>query len=123
MSSNHLKSFEQLLKNKKCTQKFREFLESEYSGENLEFYEAVVGFKKSSDQISSAKVIYDTFIAVGSSREVNIDSLTRNAIKEKLESDGFDLEMFDQAQEKIYSLMARDSFPRFLQSSQYKGML
>lgn len=48
--------------------------------------------------------------------QVNLDAETREALLKAMDSVGAD--RFNEAQQRIYSLMAKDSFPRFLRSSQ-----
>ena len=129
---------------------FRHFLESEFSDENLEFYEAVESLaSKQRDlnhQINKSKIdddpiqvqvdsqketpnllkneatrletekIIKTFIITSSPREVNLDACTRNDILNKMERKDLTIGALVNAQIKIYNLMARDSFTRFLKS-------
>lgn len=46
--------------------------------------------------------------------QVNLDAETREALLSVMDSPGVDT--FCMAQQRIYSLMAKDSFPRFLRS-------
>lgn len=50
------------------------------------------------------------------SPQVNLDAETREAVLSVVDS--LCADTFDKAQKRIYSLMAKDSFPRFLRSSQ-----
>lgn len=51
------------------------------------------------------------------SLQVNLDSYTREQTRENLES--VSLSCFELAQCRIYGLMERDSYPRFLRSDLY----
>ena len=130
---------------------FRHFLESEFSDENLEFYEAVENLASKQrdhlNQINEPKIaigdpiitdtssqkqtpnllknevtrsetekIIKTFIITSSPREVNLDACTRNDILNKMERKDLTIGALVNAQIKIYNLMARDSFTRFLKS-------
>lgn len=53
--------------------------------------------------------------------QVNLDFYTRDIISQSLQLPG--PSCFYVAQKKIYSLMENDSFPRFIQSEQYKVLL
>lgn len=53
--------------------------------------------------------------------QVNIDCGTRENITKNISQPS--LTSFDTAQKLIYSLMARDCYPRFLKSDIYQGLL
>ncbi|NXU58948.1 RGS21 protein, partial [Turnix velox] len=103
---------------------FRTFLKSEFSEENVEFWLACEDFKKtkSSTEIASkARKIYSVFIQDDAPKEINIDFHTKSHISQSISEPT--LSCFDDAQRLIYSLMAKDSFPRFLRSEAYKELL
>ncbi|NWT00128.1 RGS21 protein, partial [Mionectes macconnelli] len=103
---------------------FRTFLKSEFSEENVEFWLACEDFKKtkSSTKIASkAQQIYSDFIRADAPKEINIDFHTKNDICQNISEPT--LSCFDDAQRLIYSLMAKDSFPRFLRSEVYKELV
>ncbi|NXH52733.1 RGS21 protein, partial [Rhabdornis inornatus] len=117
-------SVDAVLANKEGLAAFRTFLKSEFSEENVEFWLACEDFKKtkSSTKITSkAQKIYSDFIQANAPKEINIDFHTKNDISQHI------LEptrsCFDAAQSSIYSLMAKDSFPRFLRSDLYKELV
>lgn len=64
---------------------------------------------------------YFTYTLSDVSLQVNLDFYTREVISRSLEQPG--PTCFVVAQRKIYSLMENDSFPRFIQSEQYKILL
>ncbi|XP_041839999.1 regulator of G-protein signaling 5 [Melanotaenia boesemani] len=111
-----LQDLETLLSNKSGLQAFRGFLRSEFSEENLEFWLACEDFRisPSNRQKTKASSIYSQFINPDAPLEVNLDAETRDALLEVMESPCADT--FKNAQQRIYSLMAKDSFPRFLRS-------
>ncbi|XP_075616302.1 regulator of G-protein signaling 21 isoform X2 [Balearica regulorum gibbericeps] len=103
---------------------FRTFLKSEFSEENMEFWLACEDFKKtkSSTKIASkAQKIYSDFIQADAPKEINIDFHTKTHISQNISEPT--LSCFDDAQRLIYSLMAKDSFPRFLRSEEYKELV
>ncbi|KAI3368136.1 hypothetical protein L3Q82_007868 [Scortum barcoo] len=103
---------------------FRNFLKSEYSDENIEFWLTCEDYKKikSSFRMSSrAKKIYEQFIKAESPKEINIDYHTREQIKRNVKSPT--MHCFDDAQKIVYGLMERDSYPRFLRSDIYRTLL
>ncbi|NXI67578.1 RGS21 protein, partial [Anseranas semipalmata] len=117
-------SVDTLLADKDGLAAFRKFLKSEFSEENVEFWLACEDFRKtkSSTKIAlKAQRIYSDFIEADAPKEINIDFHTRNHISQNISEPT--LSCFDDAQKLIYSLMAKDSFPRFLRSKEYKELL
>ncbi|XP_059850014.1 regulator of G-protein signaling 3a isoform X2 [Hypanus sabinus] len=113
-------SLEKLLIHKYGLAAFRAFLRTEFSEENLEFWLACEDYKKSKSQskmTSKAKKIFGEYIAIQSCKEVNLDSYTREHTKENLQK--VSRSCFDLAQKRIYGLMEKDSYPRFLRSDLY----
>ncbi|KAF7657055.1 hypothetical protein LDENG_00032420 [Lucifuga dentata] len=109
---------ESLLNSKSGLQLFRGFLRSEFSEENLEFWLACEDYRVAplNLQQNKASSIYSQFVNTNAPQEVNLDAETREALLSLMESPCAD--MFNNAQQIIYNLMAKDSFPRFLRSSQ-----
>ncbi|KAM9313658.1 regulator of G-protein signaling 5 [Pholidichthys leucotaenia] len=107
---------ETLLNNKIGLQAFRLFLRSEFSEENLEFWLACEEYRVSPSNLQKTKAsnIFIQFINPDAPQEVNLDAETREALLSVMESPCGDT--FNNAQQRIYSLMAKDSFPRFLRS-------
>uniref|UniRef100_A0A8D3D8P1 Regulator of G protein signaling 5b n=1 Tax=Scophthalmus maximus TaxID=52904 RepID=A0A8D3D8P1_SCOMX len=66
---------------------------------------------------TKAKRIYDEFIRTDAPREVNLDHVTKAIIKENMEHPS--QSCFDLAQSKIYTLMEKDCYPRFLKCPTY----
>ncbi|XP_068605054.1 regulator of G-protein signaling 21-like, partial [Brachionichthys hirsutus] len=103
---------------------FREFLKSEYSEENILFWLACEEYKKTKtvpEMISSANRIYSEFVQTEAPKQINIDCSTRENITKSISQPT--TTSFDAAQKLIYSLMARDCYPRFLKSGIYQGLL
>nr|XP_023665366.1 regulator of G-protein signaling 3-like [Paramormyrops kingsleyae] len=117
-------SLEKLLAHKYGLAAFRAFLRTEFSEENLEFWLACEDYKKIKSQskmASKSKKIFSEYIAVQSCKEVNLDAQTREQTKDNLQN--ITCSCFDQAQRKIYGLMERDSYPRFLRSELYLDLI
>uniref|UniRef100_A0A8C3X339 Regulator of G protein signaling 20 n=1 Tax=Catagonus wagneri TaxID=51154 RepID=A0A8C3X339_9CETA len=117
-------SFEQLMLTAAGRNAFREFLRTEFSEENLLFWMACEELKKEADKAAveeKARVIYEDYISVLSPKEVSLDSRARELIDRNMAAPAPD--MFDDAQLQIYTLMHRDSYPRFLSSALYKDLL
>ncbi|XP_008293696.1 regulator of G-protein signaling 5a [Stegastes partitus] len=117
-------SLDRVLNNNYGLAAFRSFLQSEFSDENIEFWMACEDFKKTKNPVkmsAKAKKIYENFIQSEGPREVNIDHFTKDVTLRNL----VDLSSgtFDLAQKRIYALMEKDSFGRFLRSEQYQELL
>ncbi|XP_030063370.1 regulator of G-protein signaling 4 [Microcaecilia unicolor] len=117
-------SLENLIYHESGLSAFKAFLKSEYSEENIEFWIACEDYKKIKTPTkmgSKAKKIYDDFISTQAAKEVNLDSSTREETRKNL------LEptplCFDEAQRKIFSLMEKDSYRRFLKSKLYLDLV
>ncbi|XP_055359859.1 regulator of G-protein signaling 18 [Betta splendens] len=113
-------SFEELLKHSDGIETFSQFLKTEFSEENIEFWLACEEYKTIDSKtklLSKAKYIYTVFIESEAPKEVNIDHDTKTAIQREVARPT--KSCFDAAQVKIYSLMKRDCYPRFLASDLY----
>ncbi|XP_070774642.1 regulator of G-protein signaling 5b isoform X2 [Enoplosus armatus] len=109
-------SFEKLLSSQNGLCLFRAFLVSEFSEENIAFYLACEDYQatKPSKLAPKAKKIFDEFIGSDAPREVNLDHVTKAITKENMEHPR--QSCFNLAQAKIYTLMEKDCYPRFLKS-------
>ncbi|XP_012727627.1 regulator of G-protein signaling 5a [Fundulus heteroclitus] len=117
-------SLERVLNNSYGLAAFRSFLQSEFSDENIEFWVACEDFKKTKNPVkmaAKAKKIYEDFIQSEGPREVNIDHFTKDVTLRNLVA--LSSSTFDLAQKRIYALMEKDSFGRFLRSEQYQELL
>ncbi|KAH0618318.1 hypothetical protein JD844_017405 [Phrynosoma platyrhinos] len=102
---------------------FKEFLKSEFSDENIEFWLACEDYKKTqADHLhSKAEKIYKEFVQSDATKQVNIDFHTRKDIAKKAQDPT--PSSFDEAQRLVFVLMERDSYPRFLKSRFYLNLL
>ncbi|XP_078238755.1 regulator of G-protein signaling 3 isoform X2 [Pogona vitticeps] len=117
-------SLEKLLQHKYGLAAFRAFLRTEFSEENLEFWLACEDYRKIKSQAkmaSKAKKIFMEYIAIQSCKEVNLDSCTREHTKENMQD--VTPGCFDLAQRRIYGLMEKDPYPRFLRSELYLDLI
>lgn len=107
---------ETLLSNKHSLHSFRCFLRSEFSEENLDFWLACEDYRVTPSNVQKSKAcgIYNQFINPDAPQEVNLDAETRETLLSVIDSPCADT--FNTAQQRIFSLMAKDSFPRFLRS-------
>ncbi|XP_026169246.1 regulator of G-protein signaling 5b [Mastacembelus armatus] len=112
-------SFEKLLSSQTGLCLFRAFLVSEFSEENIAFYLACEDYRstKPSKLSSKAKRMYDEFISSDAPREVNLDHVTKAITMENMKQPC--QSCFNMAQAKIYTLMEKDCYPRFLNSTTY----
>ncbi len=63
-----------------------------------------------------ARQIYIMFIDTYSASQVNLSSKQKGDVKRALDAGQLKRETFDVAQKEIFSVMSRDSYPRFLSS-------
>ncbi|XP_076828483.1 regulator of G-protein signaling 13 [Brachyhypopomus gauderio] len=117
-------SLETLLRSKDGMATFQAFLKSEFSDENIEFWVICEDYKKikSASRLNSrAKKIFERYIQTESPKEINIDYKTRELIKQNIKAPT--TKCFDDAQKIVFSLMEKDSYPRFLRSDLYRTLL
>ncbi|XP_056605834.1 regulator of G-protein signaling 5a [Triplophysa dalaica] len=117
-------SLDKVLSNSYGLATFKSFLRSEFSDENIEFWEACEDFKKTKNPLkkaTKAKKIYEDFIQTGGPKEVNIDHFTKDVTLRNLVD--ISPATFELAQSRIYTLMEKDSFGRFLRSEQYQELI
>ncbi|KAM4841686.1 regulator of G-protein signaling 19 isoform 3-T4 [Thomomys bottae] len=103
---------------------FRAFLRTEFSEENMLFWLACEELKAEANQHTvdeKARLIYEDYVSILSPREVSLDSRVREGINRKMQEPS--AHTFDDAQLQIYTLMHRDSYPRFLSSPTYRALL
>ncbi|XP_076323145.1 regulator of G-protein signaling 7-like isoform X1 [Tachypleus tridentatus] len=116
-------SLEELLSDPTGVVEFEVYLRKEYSFENIRFWKAVQGLKHGSQTgvADRVKDIYEEFLASGAPCEVNLDSKTVEVTQELVKNPS--RYTFDAAQEHVFSLMKKDSYPRFLRSEHYKNLI
>ncbi|XP_032982373.1 regulator of G-protein signaling 20 isoform X1 [Rhinolophus ferrumequinum] len=117
-------SFDKLMLTPAGRNAFREFLRTEFSEENMLFWMACEELKKevNKDIIEEkARIIYEEYISILSPKEVSLDSRVREVINRNMVEPS--QHIFDDAQLQIYTLMHRDSYPRFMNSTVYKDLL
>ncbi|XP_023662349.1 regulator of G-protein signaling 18 isoform X2 [Paramormyrops kingsleyae] len=113
-------SFEELLRHSDGVEMFSKFLKSEFSEENIQFWLACNDYKSTrsdSKRLNKAKTIYALYIEADAPKEINIDHPTKVTIQQNIRLPT--VSCFDVAQSKVFSLMKKDSYPRFLQSNMY----
>lgn len=116
--------FDRLMDSQYGRKVFKIFLKKEYSDENIIFWEASISLKSITDDLQfrdKAERMFKNHLDPASPHEISLDFKVKESIL--LERANPPREVFDEAQAKIYSLMQRDSFPRFLASENYKDLL
>ncbi|ERE85971.1 regulator of G-protein signaling 20-like protein [Cricetulus griseus] len=117
-------SFDNLMVTPAGRNAFREFLRTEFSEENMLFWMACEELKREANKNiieEKAKIIYEDYISILSPKEVSLDSRVREGINRNMAEPS--QHTFDDAQLQIYTLMHRDSYPRFMNSTVYKDLL
>ncbi|XP_023396624.1 regulator of G-protein signaling 19 isoform X1 [Loxodonta africana] len=117
-------SFDKLMRSPAGRNVFREFLRTEYSEENMLFWLACEELKAEANQHvvdEKARLIYEDYVSILSPKEVSLDSRVREGINKRMQEPS--AHTFDDAQLQIYTLMHRDSYPRFLSSPVYRALL
>ncbi|XP_039113423.1 regulator of G-protein signaling 1 isoform X2 [Hyaena hyaena] len=116
-------SLEKLLANQIGQNVFGSFLKSEFSEENIEFWLACEDYKKTESDLLHCKAekIYKAFVHSDAAKQINIDFHTRESTAKKIKTPT--PTCFDEAQKIIYTLMEKDSYPRFLKSNIYLNLL
>ncbi|KAM6170885.1 LOW QUALITY PROTEIN: regulator of G-protein signaling 20 [Erethizon dorsatum] len=117
-------SFDNLMVTPAGRNAFREFLRTEFSEENMLFWMACEELKKEANKNiieEKARIIYEDYISILSPKEVSLDSRVREIINRNMGEPS--PHIFDDAQLQIYTLMHRDSYPRFMNSAVYKHLL
>uniref|UniRef100_A0A8C5K4T2 Regulator of G-protein signaling 20 n=1 Tax=Jaculus jaculus TaxID=51337 RepID=A0A8C5K4T2_JACJA len=118
------RSFDNLMITPAGRNAFREFLRTEFSEENMLFWMACEELKKETNKSiieEKARIIYEDYISILSPKEVSLDSRVREVINRNMADPS--QHIFDDAQLQIYTLMHRDSYPRFMNSAVYKDLL
>ncbi|XP_037132424.1 regulator of G-protein signaling 20 isoform X2 [Syngnathus acus] len=122
--SSWAQSFDKLMSCPAGRNSFRQFLRTEFSEENMLFWLACQEFAKESNKGSveeKARAIYEDYISILSPKEVSLDSRVRESINRNMQEPTS--HTFDDAQLQIYTLMQRDSYPRYMNSQAYKNLL
>ncbi|KAF4090534.1 hypothetical protein AMELA_G00053690 [Ameiurus melas] len=92
-----------------------------WNEESREHPERQTCTKMDSIEATEEQIIYEDYVSILSPKEVSLDSRVREGINQSL-AEPSSL-MYEEAQLQIYTLMHRDSFPRFLNSSVYRDLL
>lgn len=104
---------------------FREYLEKRFASENINFIEAVVGYRKADapKKVELATVIRDEFLLPESPQEINVDEGLKKDVIKAFDDPGVhdDGKLFDKAFDSILFLLASDCYPTFRASPAFKA--
>ncbi|KAJ8980594.1 hypothetical protein NQ317_018722 [Molorchus minor] len=117
------RSFDKLMRSAAGRKFFRDFLRGEYSEENILFWLACEELKRETNPEAveeKARIIYEDYISILSPKEVSLDSRVREIVNRNMVEPT--PHTFDDAQLQIYTLMHRDSYPRFVNSPLYRSL-
>lgn len=119
-SHSKIPDFKLFLSDAENVQEFRQFLETQYCQENIDFYLACERYRKlkfGTDKVSKELVtfmatqIYNDFLDENAKQPINIDHDCLQRIKRLRRNPTVDL--FNEAQLEIFNLMRSDCYPRF----------
>ncbi|XP_046669777.1 regulator of G-protein signaling 7 isoform X1 [Homalodisca vitripennis] len=116
-------SLQELLADPVGREHFIKFLDKEFSGENLKFWESVQELKAlpQKDVLQRVNEIWAEYLAPDASCPVNVDSHSHEITKRNMAQP--DRWTFDTAAAHVYHLMKSDSYSRYLRSEMYKDFL
>ncbi|XP_015924780.1 regulator of G-protein signaling 7 isoform X2 [Parasteatoda tepidariorum] len=116
-------SLEDLLNDPTGIKEFERYLQTEYSHENILFWKAVQSLRRGgkTDIEKKVQAIYNEFLCPNAPCEVNLDSSTIESVQEAMKKPT--RYTFDSALLHVYSLMEKDTYPRFLRSEHYRNLL
>ncbi|KAJ3451599.1 electron carrier/ protein disulfide oxidoreductase [Anaeramoeba flamelloides] len=122
-SNNEITSLEQLLAIPTGVDYFKEFLCQGLNQENIMFFQEVKNLKNSCPNLKqlekASKRIFEKFIKPESLFEINIISEMRKEIIKNIQEKNYSLNMFDEAQEAVFSHMNLNSWKDFQESLLY----
>uniref|UniRef100_A0A1B6MK51 RGS domain-containing protein n=1 Tax=Graphocephala atropunctata TaxID=36148 RepID=A0A1B6MK51_9HEMI len=116
-------SLQELLADPVGREHFIKFLDKEFSGENLKFWESVQELKAlpQKDVLQRVSEIWAEYLAPDASCPINVDSHSHEITKRNMAQP--DRWTFDTAAAHVYHLMKSDSYSRYLRSEMYKDFL
>ncbi|XP_058806837.1 regulator of G-protein signaling 7 [Phymastichus coffea] len=116
-------SLQELLQDPVGREQFIRFLDKEFSGENLKFWESVRDLKTVPRKHVAQMVtdIWNEYLGPDASCPINVDSRSFEATKKNIENP--DQWSYDIAAAHVYHLMKSDSYSRYLRSDMYKDFL
>ncbi|XP_057297738.1 regulator of G-protein signaling 17-like isoform X2 [Hydractinia symbiolongicarpus] len=118
-------NFDALIQDDTGKKLFSIFLQQEHSEENLTFW-LEVNQLRSMENLNERKLkmkkIYLEYLKPMASNEINVAGTVRKKIEEELQHNPNE-HVFDVAQNQVYLMMHRQSYPRFLSSDLYHAVV
>ncbi|UJR23707.1 hypothetical protein I4U23_026688 [Adineta vaga] len=113
----------ELLSDPTGVREFMKFCKADFSTESLNFYLHVQEIRNCplSTIKEKAELVYREHLAPNAPQEVNINDTIRTKIIKLLTNPN--REIFLEAEKHIVELMKKNSYPRFIQSEQYRNLL
>ena len=106
---------------------FRDFLEKEHAGENIDFWSAAEDFSSctcESVRTEKAKSMWLLFCADYADRQVNLPHSISSELDECINTKNrFDPDLFDAAKKEIFKLMEKDNFARYKNSTEFSAFM
>jgi hypothetical protein len=113
---------ESLLANSKSRRYFKVYCASEYSVENILFWEAVHIYRRTKETDTTKTLaiqIMQTFLKKGSPNEVNTSRKLITAITTRFASEGAVLDLFDSIVKDVVTECLNDTFSRFRRTDEF----
>jgi CRP-like cAMP-binding protein len=106
---------------------FRDFLEKEHAGENIDFWSGAEDFSSctcESVRMEKAKSMWLLFCADYADRQVNLPHSMSAKLDEYINTKNqCDPDLFDAARKEIFKLMERDNFARYKNSTEFSDFM
>ncbi|KAJ6230041.1 double hit [Anaeramoeba flamelloides] len=118
--------FLEIINNKSKLPYFVKFCESDYSIENIMFYQASKTYKNSNSKKKRKKLIqkiYKQFIIPTAPLQINISSKVSNEVSNEINNGSVDVNLLQPPCSEILELMYTNTYPVFLESDFYSNML
>jgi hypothetical protein len=118
------KTLQNIIENQEERDLFYEFCASEYSQENILCFEKIQKFKKEKNEIKRKEIAMEIKLEhlnrSESILEVNVHWKPLQRLNQKIISNEFELDLFDEVQKEIESLLG-DTYARYLISFSYRN--
>ena len=106
---------------------FRDFLEKEHAGENIDFWSAAEAYSSctcESMRMEKAKSMWLLFCADYADRQINLPHSISTELDESINiKNQFDTDLFDAGKKEIFKLMERDNYARYKNSTEFSDFM
>ena len=113
----------------KARELFSSFLKAEYADESLLFYDAAIAYRATYDlrpaaqRQEAAQAIVDEYLPDGAPRQINVPSGIQQKTIKGVKDGPLSADVFEEARQEVYTLMAKDSLSRFEHSQPFEKLL